>query len=155
MAGRESWQIQAEALQHDLALKFPKEWDLPRSSYPLPLDVSDLVQTSGLLTASELHIIAHDATGLRDAIVEKKYSSAEVVEAFVKAAAVCHHGTNCLMDFFPEEARERAKWLDGQMERTGRPVGPLHGVPVSVKGHFDLHSPQKGLTMGVIQLSSG
>lgn len=32
-----------------------------------------------------------------------------------------------------EEAIEQAKKLDEHMERTGKPVGPLHGLPISIK----------------------
>ncbi len=40
---------------------------------------------------------------------------------------------NCLADFFPEEALERARELDTILAKTGKPVGPLHGLPVGVK----------------------
>jgi amidase len=34
---------------------------------------------------------------------------------------------------FFDEALERAKYLDERLAKDGKPVGPLHGLPVSVK----------------------
>ena len=128
------WQAIAAKFKSDLDAKIPSEWKLPQSLFPLPTDVSNLIPTCGLLTPLQLEILAQDATGLRDAIASRKYTSVQVAESFCRAAVIMHQATNCLMDFFPEEAMERAKWLDEQLERTGQVVGPLHGVPISIKG---------------------
>jgi amidase len=86
-----------------------------------------------LLSARETEIVELDATALAQAIAERKYTSVEVTEAYLKSAVGAHAGTNCLAWFDAKLARERAKWLDEKMEKSG-PVGPLHGVPMSVKG---------------------
>ncbi|CAD6585111.1 MAG: hypothetical protein TREMPRED_004052 [Tremellales sp. Tagirdzhanova-0007] len=131
-----SWKAMAASIKADLASKFPDEWKLPPASFPLPLDVSHLVEKSELLNAAELKIISLDATGLGEAIASRKWTSVQVTMAYAKAATIVHQATNCLMDFFPDEAIERARWLDGELERTGRPVGVLHGVPVSIKAQI-------------------
>lgn len=41
--------------------------------------------------------------------------------------------TNCLTEIFIDRALERAAWLDEQLKSTGKVVGPLHGLPVSLK----------------------
>lgn len=41
--------------------------------------------------------------------------------------------TSCLTEIFFDEGIERAKWLDQQLQTTGKVVGPLHGLPVSLK----------------------
>jgi Asp-tRNA(Asn)/Glu-tRNA(Gln) amidotransferase A subunit family amidase len=41
--------------------------------------------------------------------------------------------TNCLTEIFVDRALERAAWLDEQLKSTGKVVGPLHGLPVSLK----------------------
>jgi amidase len=41
--------------------------------------------------------------------------------------------TNCLTEIFVDRALERAAWLDEQLKSTGKAVGPLHGLPVSLK----------------------
>jgi amidase len=43
---------------------------------------------------------------------------------------------NCSLEFFPEMALARAKELDEHLEKIGKPVGPLHGLPISLKDQF-------------------
>jgi Asp-tRNA(Asn)/Glu-tRNA(Gln) amidotransferase A subunit family amidase len=38
-----------------------------------------------------------------------------------------------LTGFFPEEALNTAQKLDAHFKSTGKVVGPLHGLPVSIK----------------------
>ena len=86
-----------------------------------------------ILTPREVEIVELDASGLAEAIAKRTYTSSEVTEAYLRAAVAAHVGTNCLAWFDAGLARERAKWLDEQMDKGG-PVGPMHGVPMSVKG---------------------
>jgi amidase len=37
---------------------------------------------------------------------------------------------------FFDEGIERAKFLDAELARTGKPIGPLHGLPISLKDTF-------------------
>lgn len=43
---------------------------------------------------------------------------------------------NCTLEFFPEKALARAKELDDYYEANGKTVGPLHGLPISLKDQF-------------------
>ena len=43
-----------------------------------------------------------------------------------------------MTDFFLEEGLERARQLDEVLKTTGKTVGPLHGVPVSIKNLIDV-----------------
>jgi len=36
---------------------------------------------------------------------------------------------------FFDKALQRAKELDDYLEKEGKPMGPLHGLPISVKVH--------------------
>jgi amidase len=38
----------------------------------------------------------------------------------------------------PEGAIERAKYLDDYLAKNGKPVGVLHGIPISVKEHIGM-----------------
>jgi amidase len=41
-------------------------------------------------------------------------------------------------EVLPDRAIERAKYLDEYLAKNGRPVGVLHGIPISVKEHIGM-----------------
>lgn len=41
--------------------------------------------------------------------------------------------TNNALEFFPEMALAQAKELDAYYEKNGKTIGPLHGLPISLK----------------------
>jgi len=53
-----------------------------------------------------------------------------------------------LIDFFPEEALRTAASLDDHFARTGKPLGPLHGLPVCIKDMYDVKGHRS--TMGFV-----
>lgn len=114
----------------------PKDWLLPKTAYPLPNNVTPLLNLK--LSPQELAIVDLPAYELRDKIAAGKLSAVDVTTAYLKAAAVAQQTVNCVVELIPEEALERARWLDEQLKSTGKPVGPLHGVPVSLKDHINL-----------------
>ncbi|WWD07194.1 hypothetical protein V865_005291 [Kwoniella europaea PYCC6329] len=116
----------------------PSDYLLSKSAYPLPKDRTSLITSIGFLSPEELEIINLSATKLRDAVVSRKYTSVQATTAYCKAAAIAQQATNCLTEMFMDEALERAKSLDEQLENTGKPVGPLHGLPISIKDHMDI-----------------
>ncbi|KXH59315.1 hypothetical protein CSAL01_11001 [Colletotrichum salicis] len=69
-------------------------------------------------------------------------SAEKVATAYCKRAAVAQQLTPCLTEIFFEDGIERARWLDQQLGETGKVVGPLHGLPISLKDsfHVDGHS---------------
>ena len=46
--------------------------------------------------------------------------------------------TNCITEPLFQLALDRASFLDDHLDRTGQPLGPLHGLPISVKDTFDI-----------------
>lgn len=46
--------------------------------------------------------------------------------------------TNCLTEIFVDRALARAKEVDDHLKVTGKVVGPLHGLPVSLKDQFSI-----------------
>ncbi len=51
---------------------------------------------------------------------------------------MCLSQTNCLTEIFFEQAIADAKKIDDAYAQTGKPAGPLHGLPVSLKDNFNV-----------------
>jgi Asp-tRNA(Asn)/Glu-tRNA(Gln) amidotransferase A subunit family amidase len=49
-----------------------------------------------------------------------------------------HIQTNCLTELLPGPCLARARELDAHLSAHGRPAGPLHGLPISVKEHIGM-----------------
>lgn len=124
--------------------KVPKEYYISRDLInSQPTNVVDIPRACGILSAEELSITQdYDAVGLASAIAERKFTAVAVAKAFSKRAIVCHQITNCLSQWFPEDAIEQARILDDYLAKYGKTVGPLHGVPISLKEHIALKGRQ-------------
>lgn len=44
--------------------------------------------------------------------------------------------TSCVTETFFDQALERAQFLDNYLKREKKPIGPLHGLPISIKDSF-------------------
>ncbi|KAK6532642.1 hypothetical protein TWF281_006823 [Arthrobotrys megalospora] len=118
--------------------RIPKEWFLESLPDDNISNVTHIPRECGLLSARELEITeTYDAVELADKIQKRAYSCYEVTVAFCKRAAIAQQLLNCLTEIFFDKALERAKFLDQQLEH-GLPLGPLHGVPVSLKDSIDV-----------------
>jgi amidase len=53
-----------------------------------------------------------------------------------------------LTEHFFDRALERAKYLDNYLKQNGKPIGPLHGLPISIKDSFCLEGVQS--TIGYV-----
>lgn len=134
-AGGSCWyavQRQKKAEQARLLAQFPK-FRLQQAVPSSQQDVSAVPLSE--LSDRERGVVILDATSLAEAIRERQYSAVEVTRAFCHAAALAHQLTNCLSEIFFEDGLARAAELDKYLEDTGKVVGPLHGVPVSIKDH--------------------
>jgi amidase len=125
----------AERKRKQQLAAIPSEWILdPVPSPESTKDALAYLRTSGLLSESELRITEEtDAAVLLGQLSRKEVSATGVIRAFAKRAALAHQMVNCCTEIFLEDAFEQAKKLDEAMEATGKPVGPLHGLPVSLK----------------------
>ncbi|OIW25529.1 amidase [Coniochaeta ligniaria NRRL 30616] len=138
--GTPEYEAQIQSVLDEFAAKVPKEFYIPQSVVDNPpKNVTAVPRESGILSEQELEITEkYDAVSLAEAIAAKKLTAVAVATAFAKRAIIAHQLTCCLTEWFMDEAIERAKSLDEYLERTGKTVGPLHGVPISVKEHMPL-----------------
>jgi Asp-tRNA(Asn)/Glu-tRNA(Gln) amidotransferase A subunit family amidase len=96
--------------------------------------VLNIPSQSGLLSRQELEITEnYDAWGLTQLIAGGRLTSKEVTVAFCKRAAIAQQCVNCLTEIIFDEAIARAGQCDEYLKREGRTMGPLHGLPISLK----------------------
>ncbi|KAF2758699.1 amidase, partial [Pseudovirgaria hyperparasitica] len=135
-----TWEAIGAAKRQAVLASIPAEWHIPASKLPSEsiLDVSSFASDSGLFTARELEITSLTAESLLQKLLTQEWTSEEITRAICKRAAAAHQLTNCLSEVFFEEAIARAKSLDETFRETGKPIGPLHGLPISLKDNFNL-----------------
>jgi amidase len=92
---------------------------------PAELLSADTIEITELSTESLLHRIA--TGGL---------TSTKVTTAFLQRAGLAGKLVNCITELLPERALKRATELDEYYATHGKPIGPLHGLPISVKEHI-------------------
>ncbi|CAG8947673.1 unnamed protein product [Penicillium salamii] len=108
------------------------------TSAPLPQNVIGVPRSSGLMSSWELGLTEnYDATALVSMLKERQVSARELLAAFRKRATIAQQCTNCLTELLPQ-AVEDAKACDEYLARTGKTMGPLHGLPVSVKEQISI-----------------
>ncbi|CAO2652666.1 Nn.00g009490.m01.CDS01 [Neocucurbitaria sp. VM-36] len=131
------WQLVAWQKKDEQYTRIPYEWRLDSLPSPSVTNYTDIARTCGLLSRKELDITEqYDATELAKAIREKKLKCVNVARAFCKRAAIAHQLTNCLTEIFFNDALKRAEELDAHLSSGKQPLGPLHGVPISLKDTF-------------------
>lgn len=82
-------------------------------------------------------VITSTASLLKD-LSSGRYSSLRVILHFIEAAITAHDKTNCITEPLFEQAIERAEYLDSYLAAHAKPIGPLHGLPISLKDQFDV-----------------
>ncbi|KNG46117.1 general amidase [Stemphylium lycopersici] len=136
--GTPEYERRRASILETFASKVPVKLRLPADFFSNPpKDVSNVPKTCGILTPAEIDITEnYDAVGLAEAIAARKLSAVEVATAFSKRAIIAHQLTCCLTQWFMEDAIKKAQELDDYQQKTGKTVGPLHGVPISIKEHI-------------------
>ncbi|KFG77592.1 acetamidase [Metarhizium anisopliae] len=150
--GRASWEQIGARKRQELLASIPKEWLIPADVLPAETedDVTSWPETCGWFTAEELAITNASATELIPRLASGELSCEQVTRAFCKRAAAAHQLTNCLSETCFDRAIKTAKERDRHLEQTGKPVGPLHGLPISLKDNFNLEGLDA--TVGFVSL---
>lgn len=134
------WELQAKKLQKVCADSMNPAWLLSEEQLPPDdqLDVSDFMETCKLLSPRELEITKTNAVDLVAQISSGSLTAVDTATAFLKRAHIGQQLLNFATEFMVEETLSRAEELDAYFKETGKLVGPLHGVPISVKEHIGL-----------------
>ena len=153
MAGQEergtaSWEETASAKREACAAKIPSAWRLPESllsqiSETSNISVMHFPRESGILSEKELDITEnYNATELVEMMSAGRLASIDVVTAFCKRAAIAQQCLSCLTEILFDEALVQARQCDEYLAREVKPMGPLHGLPVSLKDSFNIKGVQ-------------
>jgi len=88
------------------------------------------------LSPREVEITETDAVGIVKNTTSRIWKAREVAEAFCYRAALAHQMVNCLHEIFFKAAIANAQKLDNYYAEHKKPIGPLRGLPVSLKEQF-------------------
>ena len=131
---QEDYKVIAARAQKRVLDSIPQQWRLgPELKAKHTGNARLFATTCGILTQRQIDITQLDATQVLKRIHAGEMKAAEAMEAFCARAAIAHQLVNCLTDFWPEEAIAQAKAVDDEFEKTGKLIGPLHGMPMAVK----------------------
>ncbi|KAG6860169.1 hypothetical protein C0995_014841 [Termitomyces sp. Mi166 len=132
-----NWEDLVASKKTSQQASIPQEWIItPNLLSSNELNV--LTFPSGFLTPQEVEITNTHVDALLAKLANAEWSSVAVTTAFGKRAVIAHQLTNCLTEVFIERALARAAELDAHLKATGKPVGLLHGLPISLKDQVSI-----------------
>ncbi|CAK7891813.1 hypothetical protein CAAN1_19S00210 [[Candida] anglica] len=132
-----TWEETAKAKKNKVDSGIPKEWSL--KSIPNSEELRSTNEyIEGKLNGSEVKITNSTIVQLSEQISLGNLSALEVTRAFCHRAALAHQLTTCCSEIFFERAYKKAEELDEYFRKNGKTVGPLHGVPISLKDQVNL-----------------
>jgi len=134
-----SWKERGETKRKQLSDLIPNDWKIdepPPEKLPCVLDVPEkyLSEKEKLITQE------FTAVSLLNQIAQGRFSALQVARAFSHRASIAHQLVNCLSDIMFEDAFRDARSLDKYLATHGKPIGPLHGLPISLKDQFRVRS---------------
>ncbi|KIW10128.1 hypothetical protein PV08_11088 [Exophiala spinifera] len=142
------WKSRAAAKRDAILKSIPDKWRLEK--IPSVEEQKDITgpYIQQFLTDQEIEITEADAVGIAEKVAAGTWSAVSVTEAFCHRASLAHQLVNCLHETFFDAALASAKELDAYYAKHKTTIGPLHGVPVSLKDQF--HVKDVETTMGYV-----
>ncbi|KAF2124089.1 amidase [Dothidotthia symphoricarpi CBS 119687] len=130
-----SWQSLATQKREAILAAIPSEWRIPHPpSVEEQVDVTEYIKQ--FLSQEELEVTESSADQIAVKTTTGQWSAEKVTRAFCHRASLAHQLLHCLHEIFFDAAIEDAKRLDAHYAQHKSPIGPLHGVPVSLKDQF-------------------
>ncbi|KAF7555472.1 hypothetical protein G7Z17_g2158 [Cylindrodendrum hubeiense] len=96
-------------------------------------NVKYLPLESELLTDEQINITETIPSLILRNIAKRTWTAEQVLRAFIARTVIAHELVNPLAEVLFESGLTRARELDEILRATGRVVGPLHGLPISLK----------------------
>lgn len=136
------WKLKVAEKREAEYAKIPKEWRLGpeflTGNEHSAVSVMDVPAKSGILSPVELDITEkYNAVSLAHAVQSGSIKAVDVATAFCKRAAVAQQLLNCLTETMFDDAIKRGEYLDRYLVEHKKPLGLLHGVPISLKDHHN------------------
>lgn len=130
------WQQTARDKAAQVLSLIPPEWRIP--NIPSAEEQRDVTGAfiRQYLQEKEIEITESDAVAIVEKTTSGQWTAVEVVKAFCHRAAIAHQLVNCLHEIFFEQAISEAEKADAYLKEHGKPIGVLHGLPVSLKDQF-------------------
>ncbi|KAI1138637.1 amidase [Hypoxylon sp. FL0543] len=145
-----SWQEIAAKKREETNAKIKSEWILPGSVLEAAKQrrciAGEFIEN--LLDEATRNITGMDVPELSENIANGSFRSVEVVTAFCKRAAFAHQLNHNLLEICFDQAIGQAKKLDEYYDEYRRVIGPLHGIPVTLKDQFHVKGVET--TMGYV-----
>ncbi|KAK3675405.1 hypothetical protein LTR78_004915 [Recurvomyces mirabilis] len=137
-----SWQeISASMVEHLNSTIDKIQPPVPACPQTLPNNVIGLA--GALLAEKVVTITEMPVEVLLPKLASSDLTSTEVTTAFLQRAGLASRMINCATEMLPDRALVRAKYLDDYLAEHKKPIGPMHGLPISVKEHIGM----KGLDL--------
>lgn len=130
------WKTIAKSKAESVHALIPEEWRI--ESIPPAQEQRDVTGAyiQQFLSKQEITITETDAVGIVEKTTTGAWSAVDVAQAFCHRAALAHQLVSCLHEIFFQDALAEAERLDKHFAKHHRPIGPLHGLPVSLKDQF-------------------
>lgn len=112
---------------------FPPPNNSRHHERPAKLPKNSVPAFQQMLAPEDALILNTDPIDLLSYMACAKLSAVTVAGAYLRAAVIAQILTNCVTELLPKEALATAEKLDDYLKAHGKPMGPLHGLPVSIK----------------------